>query len=257
MEIEGAVLQRASLRVVAERWRASGGRPRSLGAWTLADIPVAALRLRDIVWIDRRDIALAYDADVAFDTGWRPREAELRRPGVAPAAPCCASSARATEDRWRTRIDVGGGTLNGERHAADPRQRPAAPHGPAGAERRRRRGAGARFGRRSAVEGQLHGETTVRAEGDNVTDLVRSLHTRTRFTVQPATLTGLRSLPGGQHAPAPRRGDQTVLDDAHRHARHPGHRRTAWRCATREPQGALRRAHRERQRHRLQPPARG
>ncbi|HEX7867587.1 MAG TPA: hypothetical protein VF555_21695, partial [Variovorax sp.] len=82
IEIEGLVLPRASVRA----FRGKGPKPQEGGGggvvalpapWTLAPVPVEQLRWRDVTWIDRRDIALAYDGDIRFDPGWRPRQARL------------------------------------------------------------------------------------------------------------------------------------------------------------------------------------
>jgi len=189
VEVEGAVLPRASVSAFRGRWQADDAAAVLAGAWTLAEIPVERLRLRDVVWIDRRDIALAYDADILFDPHWRPREAQFSRPGVTPPA-SLRIEREGQQDRWRTLIDIGGGTWNGnaELQPADKgRLRLSAELAPKDVDV----GALVRsFGRHSAVEGKLQGQSSVDAEGENVTDLVRTLHTRTRFSVAPATLTG-------------------------------------------------------------------
>jgi uncharacterized protein involved in outer membrane biogenesis len=189
VEVDGAVLPRSSVRAFRGRWHADAATGALAGAWTLAEIPVEQLRLRDLTWVDRRGIALAYDADVAFDPQWRPRQAEVSRPGVAPPARLRLAR-EGSEDRWRTLIDVGGGTWNGESEfqaLGNGRLRLTAQLAPKDVDI----DALVRsFGRHSAIEGRLHGETVLDAEGDNVTELVRTLHTRTRFTVAPATLNG-------------------------------------------------------------------
>ncbi|MDL9999266.1 AsmA-like C-terminal region-containing protein [Variovorax sp. J22P240] len=189
IEIDGAVLPRTSVRAFRGRWQADDAAIVVAGAWTLAAIPVERVRLRDVVWIDRRDIALAYDADILFDPHWRPREAQLSRSGVTPPANLRVER-EGEQDRWRTLIDVGGGTWNG--HAAlqeldKGRLRLTAQLEPKDVDV----GALVRsFGRHSAVEGKLQGQTAVDTEGENVTEMIRTLHTRTRFNIAPANLTG-------------------------------------------------------------------
>ena len=67
------------------------------------------------------------------------------------------------------------------------------------------------LGRPSLVSGKASGETTLSANGDTLAELARSLHTKTLFTMAPATLTKfdiakvIRS-GGKEHA------GQTVLD---------------------------------------------
>jgi uncharacterized protein involved in outer membrane biogenesis len=197
IEVEGLVLPRASVRA----FRGKGPKPREGGAgvialpapWTLAPVPVEQLRWRDVSWIDRRDISLAYDGDIRFDPGWRPRQARIERAGTASPARLRLDR-QAGQDRWRTRIDVGGGTWNGVSRLEtqpdgklqlsaylEPRQIDVESLAQA-------------FGRRSSVAGKFSGTTTLVAEAASAEELgalIRSLHTRTTFSVQPATLTKL------------------------------------------------------------------
>lgn len=107
--LESLVLPRASVRA----FRDKGPEPQESerivplpAPWTLAPVPVERVRWRDVVWIDRRDIALAYDGEVTFDDNWRPRNLRLERAGA--ASPVRLRLDReGTEDRWRTRIDAG------------------------------------------------------------------------------------------------------------------------------------------------------
>jgi len=213
LEIEGAVLPRASVRAFRGRWNAEGVDAPSLpagAAWTLAEVPLARLRLRDVVWIDRRQIALAYDADVLFDPGWRPREAELRRAGLTPPARLRLER-EGGQDRWRTLIDVGGGTWNGSTQLQvldNGRLRLGAELEPRGVDVATLLRS---FDRHAAVEGKLGGRTTVDAEGADAGELVRRLHTRTRFTVAPATLIGFDLARAVQSAGISR-GGRTALD---------------------------------------------
>lgn len=210
VEVSGAVLPSASVRAFRGRW--DGGDPAIAlaGGWMLTDVPVERVRLRDVVWIDRRDIALAYDADLHFDPHWRPREGELRRPGISPPARLRIER-EGSEDRWRTTIDVGEGTWSGTTRLEsgdDGHMRLAATLEPRNVDL----GALLRsFGRHSVVEGRINGQTEVRAEGGDIAGLIRSLHTRTRFTIAPATLTGF-DLAKAVTSPHAARGGQTRLD---------------------------------------------
>lgn len=211
VEIEGAVLPRASVREFRGRWQPEGAGAAVGAAWKLSETPVRRVRLRDIVWFDRRDIALAYDADVRFDPGWRPREAEIQRPGISPPARLRLEREDG-QDRWRTFIDVGGGTWNGstELQATDKgRLRLIASLEPKNidiAELSRT------FDRRNAVNGRLFGQTAIDTEGENLGALVRNLHTRTRFSVKPATLNGF-DLAKAVSTAGTSRGGQTRLDE--------------------------------------------
>lgn len=200
IEIESLVLPRASVRA----FRGKGPKPQegsgnvvALPApWTLAPVPVELLRWRDVVWIDRRDISLAYDGDVRFDPGWRPRQARLERAGLAPPLPPVRLrlDRQAGQDRWRTRIDAGGGTWNGVSRLEtlpDGKLQFSAELEPRQIDIESLVQA---FDRRSSVAGKFSGNTTLVAEAGSAEELgalIRSLHTRTTFSVQPATLTKL------------------------------------------------------------------
>lgn len=197
IEIESLVLPRASVRA----FRGKGPKPQESGGsvvalpapWTLAPVPVEQLRWRDVTWIDRRDIALAYDGDIRFDPGWRPRQARIERAGITPIARLRLDR-QAAQDRWRTRIDVGGGTWNGvARFETQPggKLQLSAELEPRQIDIESLVQA---FGRHTAVAGKVSGNTTLTAEADSAEELgalIRSLHTRTTFSVQPATLTKL------------------------------------------------------------------
>lgn len=192
-EIESLVLPRESVRAFRgkEPKPNEGGNIVALPApWTLAPVPLEKVRWRDVVWIDRRDIALAYDGEISFEANWRPRQARVERAGVSPAARLRLDRA-AGQDRWRTRIDVGGGTWNGVtlfETLPDDRLRVSAELEPRQVDIE---GLVRAFGRRTAVAGKVSGYSTLVAEAGDVGALIRSLHTRTTFSVRPATLTGL------------------------------------------------------------------
>ncbi|WP_447771131.1 hypothetical protein [Variovorax boronicumulans] len=215
IDVESLVLPRASVRAFRGKGPApqEGDRIMVLPApWALAPVPVERVRWRDVAWIDRRDIALAYDGDVTFDDNWRPRHLRLERAGA--ASPVRLRLDReGGEDRWRTRIDAGGGTWNGESRLQvlpegrglrvsaelDPRQVDI-------------EGLVQAFGRRSAVAGKVSGHTSLVAEAREVGALIRGLHTRTTFSVQPATLTRL-DLAKAVTTVGISRGGTTALDE--------------------------------------------
>lgn len=197
IEVDGLVLPRASVRA----FRGRGPKPREGGSdvialpapWTLASVPVEQLRWRDVTWIDRRDIALAYDGEIRFDPGWRPRQARIERAGT-PSPVRLRLDRQAGQDRWRTRIDVGGGTWNGVSRLEtqpDGKLRLSADLEPRQIDIESLAQA---FGRRTSVAGKFSGTTTLSAEAASTEELgalIRGLRTRTAFSVQPATLTRL------------------------------------------------------------------
>ena len=184
IEVDGALLPRTSVR--AFRSRAEDPAP-PVSGWTMARKPVERVRFTDVTWFDRRDIGLAYEGEVVFDDGWRPRTADVARAGVTPPARLRLVR-EGEEDRWQVRIDVGGGTWNGNATlAADAKAGFAlrAELDPVGVDITQLVAA---FQRNSAVEGKLSGRTVLDATGSGPIGMVRSLHTRTTFAVKPATL---------------------------------------------------------------------
>jgi uncharacterized protein involved in outer membrane biogenesis len=214
LEVESLVLPRESL----QAFRGKGPRPgEGRGAftlpapWTLAPVPIENIRWRDVVWIDRRGIALAYDGEIAFDTLWRPREARVERAGASPPARLRLER-EPGQDRWRTRIDVGGGSWNGvsvfELRPNDALR--------VSAELEARdidlAGLLKAFDRRAAVAGKVSGRSTLEAEAGELGALLRSLHTRTTFALRPATLVGL-DLAKAVSTAGVSRGGTTPLDE--------------------------------------------
>ena len=211
VEVEGAVLPRASVR--AFRGRMQWEDLRTAGeasGWRVAERPLQRLRLRDLMWIDRRDIALAYDGDIDFDAGWRPRRAEIRRADTSPPARLRLEREGDT-DRWQTRIDAGGGGWSGVstlEPQANGRLRLAAQLEAKNVDIESLMRA---FGRATPVAGKMAGQTEVRAEGGDMAEWMRSLHTHTRFTVQPAELKRF-DLAGAVRSAGTTRGGRTALD---------------------------------------------
>ena len=180
--------------------------------WTLASTPVEQLRWRDVRWIDRRDIALAYDGEVTFDASWRPRVAAIRRLGVEPVTQARAERVGSNEDRWRVLMEAGGGTWNGEARLDTT---------PAGLLRVTGRFEAKAidieslvkaFDRRAPLAGKLSGTTEIDVEGEQVTEFARKLHTRTRFSVKPAALTRI-DLAKAVSTAGISRGGRTPLDE--------------------------------------------
>ena len=150
-------------------------------------VPLEHVGFRNLTWISYSGIAVAYDGEIDFDAHWRPRHAELRRPGASP--PFSLTSTREGDsDRWQMRIHVGGGTAHGNvalKLATDGAMHLSGqlvPHEIEVAS------ALSTFNRRSPVGGKSSGRTVLSADGKSAKELARSLHTRTVFSVDPATI---------------------------------------------------------------------
>ena len=142
---------------------------------------------RNLTWISYSGIATTYDGEIDFDPHWRPRHAELRRPGIAP--PFTLTVAReADTDRWQTRIFVGGGTALGQvvlKTAEDGAMRLSGQLAPRDIEVARALSA---FNRTSPMAGKGTGQTVLSADGTSLGELTRALHTHTTFSVNAATV---------------------------------------------------------------------
>lgn len=201
-ELEGAVIPQLSLRALDKGPGVAQARPDA----TL----LARFVFRELTWVSRRGVALVYEGEVDFDPAWRPRQAQLRRPGVQPATDLTLTR-QGQEDRWTTQIRVGGGTADGEVQLTTRdkgRLRLEGTLKPQGVEVASAMGA---FNRRSVISGEASGDTSLLADGDTIGELARTLHTKTTFSMRRALLLrfdldkAVRSL-GKDHA------GQTPLD---------------------------------------------
>jgi hypothetical protein len=112
-ELEGGVLPQLSLvELGAQALPAAEGQPQLSGA---KDVLLARLVFHDVNWISRLGNHIVYAGDVGFDAGWRPRTAQVRRPGFTPATDLTLTR-QGQEDRWGLGIRLGGGTADGEVH---------------------------------------------------------------------------------------------------------------------------------------------
>jgi hypothetical protein len=178
-DLEGATVPQPSLRGL--------GKQREKEESAVDDLPLARFVFRDVTWISRRGIPVVYDGEVDFDPGWRPRKAELRRPGASPAASLTLTR-QGPDDRWAARIQVGGGTLHGDVQLdtrAGGRMHLQGKLQPRDIEVESMM---TTFNRRSVIAGRASGDTTLTANGDTVGELAQSLHTQTLFTIGKSTL---------------------------------------------------------------------
>ncbi len=202
VELDGAVVPQLSLRALGATSR---GAPAEAGA-----TPLARFVFRDLTWLSRHGVPVVYDGEIDFDPGWRPRQAGLRRPGFTPATDLTLTR-QGQEDRWATRIHVGGGTAHGElqfQTRADGRLALDGQLRPSGVDVA---SAVAAFNRKPVIAGKATGNTVLSAQADTLVGLAQSLHTKTVFTMGASTLLrfdldkAVRSF-GQEHA------GQTALD---------------------------------------------
>ena len=187
-DIDGAVVPQPSLPILVKGVTGGEGgegdqnNGSDESGFVLAALPLSRFVFRDVSWISRSGIAVIYEGEIDFDEAWRPRNVDLRRPGFKPAAEL-ALARQGVQDRWTVRINVGGGTLNGEAELqtlADGKMRLNGKLKPVGIEVS---SALAAFNRRPVVAGNLSGETTFSARGASVSELAQSLRTVTPFVM--------------------------------------------------------------------------
>jgi len=155
--------------------------------FTAAAIPLAHFSFRQVTWISRHGIPAIFDGDVDFDSHWRPRIAQLRRPDFKPLTDLTLTR-QGEEDRWKTTVHVGGGTGDGEvqlQTRANGRMHLSGQLKPHNVEVS---SALAAFNRRPVLSGRASGDTTLSSDGATAGELVLSLHTKTVFVMNSATL---------------------------------------------------------------------
>jgi hypothetical protein len=142
---------------------------------------------RNVTWISYSGIPVVYDGEIDFGAHWRPRHAELRRPGISP--PFTLKLTREGDaDRWQARIHVGGGTLHGDVALKSDASGTLHLSGRLAPKDIGVASAVGAFNRRSPVDGKGSGQTVLSANGKSAGELVRSLHTRTEFSINSATI---------------------------------------------------------------------
>ncbi|MGJ7487243.1 hypothetical protein ACSFA2_18420 [Variovorax sp. LT2P21] len=208
VSVDGVALPRESVRAFRGKVVAPGP---AGGEWTLAPVPVDQVRFTDVTWVDRSDIPLAYDGHIDFDPQWRPRIAEVGRHGVTPPARLRLER-EGDADRWKTLIDIAGGTWNGVSELATQKDGTLLFTAQLEARHVDIEQLMQTFDRRAPLAGKANGRTEIRAAGDSPGELWRHATTRTRFSVQPATLTRFDLAKAIQTA-GTSRGGRTPLDE--------------------------------------------
>jgi hypothetical protein len=150
-------------------------------------VPLEHLEFRNLTYISYSGVAVAYNGNIDFDSNWRPRRAELRHIGTNPTFLLTLTRA-ADADHWQARIHVGAGSADG-RIALETNEN-GAMHlsGELTPRNIELDSALSSFNLRSPIGGNGSGQTDLSAEGNSAGELVRSLHTRTTLSVNPATV---------------------------------------------------------------------
>lgn len=154
---------------------------------TDAGVPLEHLAFRNLTWISYSGIAVAYDGEIDFDPHWRPRHTALRVPGPDPAFTLTLTR-EAAADRWQTNVHIADGTAHGHLALNTDANGAMRLSGQLAPQNIDVAGAMSAFNRRSPVGGKGSGQAVLAANGKSLGELLRSLHTRTTFSVNPATV---------------------------------------------------------------------
>jgi uncharacterized protein involved in outer membrane biogenesis len=179
--VEGAVVPQLSVRELGANKDKATDKPET------DDIPLGHFSFRDLTYVSRRGIAVVYDGDIDFDPHWRPHSAQLSRPGFTPATNLDLQRI-GTEDRWTARIHLGGGTANGEVQMRPGKGGQVLFTGQLKLQGVEVQNALSAFNRRSVVSGKAAGDTVLTASGADFGEVVQSLHSKTVFSMAPATV---------------------------------------------------------------------
>jgi hypothetical protein len=186
-EVDGAVVPQLSVRGLGKKGTSGNATDGEVGSFQLDETPLSHVAFRDVTWISRRGIPVIYEGEIDFDGQWRPRTAALRRPAFKPATNLELTRQEAA-DRWTVRINVGGGTLNGEAALHTSPGEKLHLEGklkPVGIEVSSALEA---FNLRPAVAGKASGDTTISAGGSTVGELAQSFRTVTPFVMGPSKI---------------------------------------------------------------------
>ena len=184
--LDGATIPQLSVKAFRQS-DGTGDKDPKDNSLRLAEQPLRRAEFHNVTWTGRREIPLEFDGTVDFDAAWRPREAAVWLTGAQPPARLDLHRIEG-QDRFRTDITVADGTWNGTLALTQPTPdtwRIAGALQPRGIDLRLLLET---FKRKPVIAGRVNGETTLQAEGKTLGDIVQSLHTRTGFSVSPATI---------------------------------------------------------------------
>ncbi len=181
VEVDGAVVPRNAL--AAYRGKTPQG---SSGA-----VALGAVSFTNVTYISYSGIPVVYDGEIVFDEDRLPRRARLLRPDVTPPASLEATRDGRTDsgaDVYRLRLEAAGGSALGQARlatSAEGRMTLTGELVPRDVDVVALLDA---FHRRSPIAGLASGETELRAQGDTLSELFRSLHTRSVLKVERAKI---------------------------------------------------------------------
>lgn len=180
LQVDGAVVPRNAL--AAYRGKAQD---------EMDSVVLRAVEFIDATYISFNGIPVVYEGAVEFDDDRLPQRVEVRRPDAKQPTSLVATREGKSEngaEQYELRVEGGGGSARGQARlatAADGGMVLTGELAPRGIEVQSLLDA---FQRRSPVSGVASGQTALRADGDTVQALIRSLHTRSVITVERAKI---------------------------------------------------------------------
>ncbi|WP_332750834.1 hypothetical protein [Hydrogenophaga sp.] len=180
LQIDGAVVPRSAL--AAYRDKVQDG---------LGSLVLRAFAFTDTTYISYNGIPVVYEGEVRFDEDRLPQRVQLRRPGVKPPALLDATRDGKTgsgADLYQMRLQGAGGSANGQARLATSAGGRMVFTGELAPRNVEVTALLETFHRRSPVSGLASGQTELRAQGDTVSELFRSLRTHSVLKVERARI---------------------------------------------------------------------
>lgn len=182
VEIEGAEVPRDALAAYRGKLQDADG----------ATVVLRTLAFKDLTYTSYSGVPVSYEGEIEFSEGDHlPQRARLRRPDAKAPATLEATRDGKTDDGadiYQLQLQAGGGTARGQARLATSDGGRMALTGELAPRNVEIQALLESFNRRSFIGGQASGETTLRAEGETVGELFRSLRTRSQLRVAGARL---------------------------------------------------------------------
>lgn len=180
LQIDGAVVPRSAL--AAYRGKAQDG---------VGSVVLRAVAFTDTTYISYSGVPVVYEGDIEFDDDRLPRRVQVRRPEVNPPVSLDATRDGKTDsgaDLYRLRLQGGGGSASGQARLASAADGGRVLTGELAPRNVDVHALMEAFHRRSPISGLASGETELRAQGDTLSGLFRSLKTRSVLQVEGARI---------------------------------------------------------------------
>lgn len=182
LEVDGAEVPRQALAAYRNKTQDAQG----------ASVVLRSLAFKDLTYTSYSGVPLRYDGDIEFDDGDQlPRHVSLRRSNARTPATLEATREGKSDDGadlYQVQLQVGGGTARGQARLATSKRGHMTLAGELAPRQVEIQALLESFERRAFIGGRASGETTLRAEGETVAELFRSLRTRSTLQVEGGRL---------------------------------------------------------------------